>query len=212
MTIISTAYKLAYEVIFMYKDYQQARDAAWRILIECKVRELPVSLNAICKHLGVRVFSYADAAQMIQKHGLTQIVAQTDGLSFYSKGTPIILFDQTLPLSRNRFTIGHELGHIVLGHVRPGQATLRNREPAPGDDPFETAANQFSVRLLAPACVLWGLGLHTPEEISEVCSISLASARFRAERMEILYKRGKFLTSPLERQLYEQFRGFIARR
>lgn len=193
-----------------YKDYQQARDAAWRILIDCKVRELPVSLSAICKHLGMRVFSYADAAQMIQKRGLTQIVAQTDGLSFYSKGTPIILFDQSLPLNRNRFTIGHELGHIVLGHVRPGQATIQNREPSPGDDPFETAANQFSVRLLAPACVLWGLGLHTPEEISEVCGISLASARFRAERMEVLYKRGKFLISPLERQLYEQFRDFIA--
>lgn len=195
-----------------YKDYQRARDAAWRILIDCGVHELPVSLNAICKHLGVRVFSYVDAAQIIQKRGLSQVVAQTDGLSFYSKGMPIILFDQSLPLSRNRFTIGHELGHIILGHVKPWQATTRNREPSSCDDPFETAANQFSVRILAPACVLWGLDLHTPEEISEVCGISLASARFRSERMEILYKRGKFLTSPLERQLYDQFHDFIARR
>lgn len=194
-----------------YKDYQQARDAAWRILIDCQVHELPVSLNAICKHLGVRVFSYEDASQMIEKRGLSEVITQTDGLSFYNKGMPIILFDQSLSLSRNRFTIGHELGHIILWHVKPGQATTRNREPSPGDDPFETAANQFSVRLLAPACVLWGLDLHTPEEISEACGISITSARFRAERMEILYKRGKFLTSPLERQLYEQFKDFIGR-
>lgn len=114
-----------------YKDYQQARDATWRILIDCQVHELPVSLNAICKHLGVRVFSYEDASQMIEKRGLSEVITQTDGLSFYNKGIPIILFDQSLSLSRNRFTIGHELGHIILGHVKPGQATTRNREPSP---------------------------------------------------------------------------------
>lgn len=194
-----------------YQNYQQARDAAWRILIDCRVRKLPVSVNAICKHLGIRLYTYENAARAIQNRGLSEIVSQTDGLSFYSDETPIILFNQTLLPTRNRFTIAHEIGHIVLGHVNPGQATSRNREPAPDDDLAETAANQFAARLLAPACVLWGLNLHTPEEISKVCGISLTAARFRAERMEILYRRGKFLTSPLERQLYEQFSDFINR-
>lgn len=195
-----------------YKVYQQVRNASWQILIDCEVKELPVSLNEICRQLGVRVFSYADAAKIIQNKQLAGIVAKTDGLSFYNGDTPVILFDQTLSLNRNRFTIAHELGHIILGHVKRGQATIRNREPSPDDNPYEAAANQFAVRLLAPACVLWGLDLHTPDEISTACGISLASAKFRAERMEVLYKRGKFLTSPLERQLYGQFRDFIARR
>lgn len=192
-----------------YKNYQQARDAAWRILIDCKVNALPVSLSAVCKHLGVRVFSYKDTAEMIQKRGLSQVIAQTDGLSFYNQRMPIILFDPSLPLGRIRFTIGHELGHIILGHVKPGQVTIRNREPSPQDDPYETAANQFSARLLAPACVLWGLDIHTPEDISRICNLSLTAATFRAERMEVLYKRGKFLISPLERRLYKQFEDFI---
>ena len=194
-----------------YQNYQQARDAAWRILIDCQVRELPVSVNAICKHLGIRVYSYQDAEQAIKNGNLAEIANRTDGLSFYNRDAPVILFNQTLLPARNRFTIAHEIGHIVLGHVKPGQATLRNREPAPDDDSAETAANQFAARLLAPACVLWGLDLHTPEGISEACEISLTAARFRAERMEILYQRGKFLASPLERQLYEQFSDFINR-
>ena len=194
-----------------YQNYQQARDAAWRILIDCQAQELPVSVNAICKHLGVRVYSYQDAEQAIKRHNLAEIVSQTDGLSFYNGNTPVILFNQTLLPARNRFTIAHEIGHIVLEHVKPGQVTARNREPSPDDDPAETAANQFAARLLAPACVLWGLDLHTPEEISNVCGISMTAARFRSERMEILYQRGKFLTSPLERQLYEQFGDFINR-
>ena len=67
----------------------------------------------------------------------------------------------------------------------------------------------FAARLLAPACVLWGLDLHTAEEISEACNISLQAAGFRAERMKELYRRNRFLTSPLERKLYDQFRDFI---
>ena len=195
-----------------YKNYQQARDAAWRILIDCDVRELPVSMGAICKRIGVRLYAYRDAEQLIRKLCIADIVSRTDGLSLYNGDTPVILFDGDLPVARARFTVAHEIGHIVLVHVSPGQATKRNREPAVNYDPLETAANQFAARLLAPACVLWGLNLHTPDEIAEACGISITAARFRADRMEILYHRGKFLTSPLERQVYEQFRDFIDRR
>lgn len=198
-----------------YKDYQhykQARDAAWRILIDCQIKELPVPLNVVYKQLGIRIFSYVDASQFILDLGLKPMLSKTDGLSLYNEDTPVVLFDQSLPIGRKRFTIGHELGHIILRHVKPGQITIKNREPAPNDDPFETVANQFAARLLAPACVLWGLNIHTPEEISRLCHISITAARFRAERMEVLYKRGKFLTSPLERQVFEQFHDFINRR
>ena len=87
--------------------------------------------------------------------------------------------------------------------------TISNRDPTPNDDPHETAANQVAARILAPACILWGLNLCKPEEIAQVCDISKQAATFRAERMEILYQRAMFLTSPLERQVYEQFLPFI---
>lgn len=66
------------------------------------------------------------------------------------------------------------------------------------------------MNLLAPACVLWGLDLHTPEDIARVCNISLSSAIKRARRMEELYRRNMFLSHPLERQVYKQFQGFIS--
>ncbi len=67
----------------------------------------------------------------------------------------------------------------------------------------------FAARLLAPACVLWGLRLHTWEEMADVCAISKPAAINRAARMEELYRRQKFLTSPLEQRVYEQFKPFI---
>ena len=146
---------------------------------------------------------------MIEQADLGQAVHLTDGMTFYAGKTPFILFEERVPPARARFTIAHELGHIILGHVRPGEVTTVNREPDPGDAPEERAANQFAARLLAPACVLWGLGVHTPEEIMELCRISRQAARFRADRMKELYRRDRFLTSPLEREVYQRFQGFI---
>lgn len=189
-----------------YKDYQNTRDTAWRILLDCNLAKLPIDLNPVCRMLGAKTVSY----QVHWKQGqVPSIAKETDGMTFYSGEQPIILFDQSKKAGRIRFTVAHELGHLVLGHVAPGQMTVINREPTKTDSPLETAANQFAARLLAPACVLWGVGAHTAKEISELCHISEQAAEFRANRMEILYKRNKFLTSPLERDVYEQFKLFI---
>lgn len=192
-----------------YKNYQNARNAAWNILLDCKIDRLPVDLNLICRTLGVRIASYQSAEAMIRKRNLSAIVARSDGLSFFVENTPVVLYNKARSSERIRFTVAHELGHIVLGHVSPGTVTTANREPSPHDNPQETAANQFAARLLAPACVLWGLGLHNPEEIARVCHISMQSAEFRASRMDVLYARDKFLLSPLERRLYQRFLPFI---
>lgn len=76
----------------------------------------------------------------------------------------------------------------------------------------EYEAERFAIDILAPACVLWGLDLHTAKDISEACNISERAAQIRAERMEVLYRRNRFLTSSLERQVFEQFRPFINNR
>jgi Zn-dependent peptidase ImmA (M78 family) len=103
--------------------------------------------------------------------------------------------------------VAHELGHILLGHV--GEYHLVNREPSPHDDPIEQEANGFAARLLAPACVLWGCGASSAEEIAALCDISMAAARYRWERMQILLERDKFLRSPLERKVYKRFSKYI---
>lgn len=94
-----------------------------------------------------------------------------------------------------------------MGHV--GKYELVNREPSPNDNPIEQAANVFASRLLAPACVLWGCGVRSADEIAELCKISHIAAEYRFTRLTELYERNKFLTSPLERKVYQQFSEFI---
>lgn len=192
-----------------YENYKKSRNAAWEILLACRVAELPVDLNAVLKHLEVLAYSYGRGRDILADAGLVDIAKQVSGLTFYIGEQPVIMYNDAESPQRIRFTIGHELGHIVLGHVRPGEYTRQNRDPQPGDDPVEQAANRFAADLLAPACVLWGLGLHRAEDIAQVCRISIQAARFRAERMEILYQRNKFLLHPLERAVYQKFEPFL---
>lgn len=201
-----------------YKDYQQARDMSWKILLDCEVQALPVKITAICKRLDIAVYSYDKGRNLLKALGLEYHTRRTDGFTIYFD-KPIIFYNSKLPATRCRFTIAHELGHILEGHIKQGQATAINREPDAHDNPQEVVANQFAARVLAPACVLWGLHIHRAEDIAKLCDISLQAANFRARRLEQLYQREQyflqtrgyncFLLSTLEKQVYAQFQEYI---
>lgn len=179
-----------------YKDYKNARNLSWEVIIQEQISELPVDILKLCSQMGITVKYLAPEDE-------------GDGMSIFINDIPHIFVNKKCSRQRIRFTIAHEIGHILLGHV--GKYKLVNREPSPTDDPVEQEANVFASRLIAPACVLWGCGVKCADDIAKLCDISLQAAEFRMERMRELYKRDKFLTSPLERQVYKQFEDFIDR-
>ena len=181
-----------------YKNYQNSRNSTWHLLLDLDIKELPIKITDLCRRISIPV-KFADLG------------AEQDGYTVMINGQPIIVINSLKRdnTARMRFTVAHELGHIMLGHV--GVYELVNREPSPEDDEIEQQANIFASRLLAPACVLWGCNVQSPEEIMQLCDISHQAAQFRFERMKALYERNKFLTSPLERQVYQQFKSFMLR-
>ncbi len=177
-----------------YKDYQNSRDLAWRLLLDLQIRELPIFTSDVCRRLGVPIKLY-------------NAPEGEDGHTAFVGDRPVIIVRADCYPPRQRFTVAHELGHILAGHV--GKYSLVNREPSAADNPIEQAANVFAARLLAPACVLWGCGVQTAEDIQRLCHISRQAAEYRMARMQVLYERDRFLTSPLERAVYEQFSEYI---
>ena len=193
-----------------YSGYKNARDAAWGTLLECNIRSLPVKPSDICRHYGWILADYQSGAGSIDLLGFSALKKQTDGFCTITKNHVYIFFDGSLPSGRQRFTVAHEIGHLILGHVGPGMATVANREPTGYELAEEEQANQFAARLLAPACVLHEIGAITPAAIRQACGISWQAAEFRALRMQELERRGRYYTSPLERQVGNQFSSYIA--
>lgn len=181
-----------------YGKYKNVRNAAWQVLIDYNINKLPVKVTNIVKQANIKLLNNSDCI-FLKSNQL--------GVSIHLENEWYIIVDDTMKIERIRFTIAHELGHIFLGHE-----SLLHRTPnsifieKPEE---ETEADMFASRLLAPSCVLWGLNLHTPEEIAKICNISYQAAAYRAKRLEILYKRNMFLTSELEKQVYSNFSEFI---
>ena len=182
----------------LYGRYKNARNNAWQTLLDLNITSLPVDVISICKTLGINV---------VKNSVINELKSNESGVCLFENNEWYIIFDDTSSKERARFTIAHELGHILLGH--PLQYGYHARKIDVSKPDVEVEADIYASRLLAPACVLWGLDLHTPEEIKAVCGISYTAAKIRAERMEILYKRSKFLTSPLERKIYSNFATYI---
>lgn len=194
-----------------YDDYKRARDLSWRVLLNTGTRELPVKVSRICRGYGVTLRSYQVGAPLIRELGLEAQCDISDGFTVRSGDRCYVFYNMEQPPGRVRFTIAHELGHVLLGHLGDGEHTVYNRESSSENAPEEHTANVFASRLLAPACVLHALGAVTPEQIAAVCDISMAAARLRAGRMGVLEQRGKYGASPLERQVLAQFRSYIGR-
>lgn len=187
-------------VINAYHYYKQARNAAWQCMIDVGVCSLPVKTLKITDYFHIKVIKNGDVKLLRPLESGCSLVDK--------RGKWTIIYDDTETLGRIRFTIAHELGHILLGHeLEAGFGHYR--KISEGKPITETQADEFAARLLAPACVLWALDVYTAEAIMRVCDISAPAAQFRADRMQVLRDRGQFLISPLERQVYEMFQPWI---
>lgn len=151
---------------------------------------------------------------------LEEIAKTSDGLSFTQNAERWILYDADEPATRTRFTVAHELGHLLLGGDYIGNTPQHLRISALEQTlAIETLANRFAADLLVPSCVLWGLQLTFVEQVASICNISIATAKIRWKRLQQLrlhdallrQKTGKgcFLSSPLERQVFNQFKPYI---
>lgn len=182
-----------------YGRYTKVRDASWNVLLDFNITSLPIDVIGLANKLDIDVIKDSD---------IKFLTPHQSGIAVLSDDKRAIVYDDNMSYESIRFTIAHELGHIVLGHTLTKDmcSCVVFDEDKPE---IEKSADMFAINLLAPACVLWGLDVQSSSEVSELCKISPESATYRFEKFLKLKKRKKFLTSPLEEKVYEQFEEFI---
>ena len=150
------------------------------ILLRNKVNEFPIRLDPICRKEGIRLFSYREGWELIKKMGLEKSTEDNPGFCIGK----LIFYDDTEPLPELRFTVAHELGHIMCGHT-----LLRWRDPdkkLKAIPSAEREASAFAISLLAPLSVLYRAGIRSSEEIADICDISITYARSRCKTLSTL--------------------------
>ena len=118
-----------------------------------------------------------DTEELIQAHNIYYILKKLpDNISGASMttehGKQMIVVNEDQPEKRKKFTIAHELGHLILGHDtplntqdkatipnnrqlrNPSQILFRDDKTSEGSDWREIEANHFAASLLMPKNLL----------------------------------------------------------
>jgi len=119
-------------------------------LVKANISEFPVDLRGALGALGYGCASFSETAQRsnCQIEDIAAFVKSWDGGSIVTGGVITIAYNEKRPTTRSHFTIVHELGHHLLGHVDDRTKTYAQKE---------NEANDFARNFLAPpvAFELW---------------------------------------------------------
>lgn len=124
------------------KSHDNIRQEAQRALKKCGVIKAPVDVEAVARGLGALV-------------RYSPFEGELAGMLVRGDGQPVIGVNSIHPRNRQRFTIAHECGHLLLHkaevHVdRRLQVHRRDEMSSMAIDPDEIEANRFAAELLMP--------------------------------------------------------------
>jgi len=166
-------------------------------ILKNKIFSLPINLNSIVNFNKWKVIKYSK----LKKLNIVEYESVMKTNYGFAELTPnddyIIFYNDELPRGVQRFTIAHEIGHIILHHFK---VPIENREQE---------ANMFAARLLMPMCVLHECKIKSEQEIMNLCDVSYISAHYRYERLVMLEDRNKFYVDYNEEVLKSKFEDFI---
>lgn len=168
---------------FLIPEGQPAACAAAEVLLRLHISALPIALGVISKGLSIPFVSYQRLAK-IRNCGIAEVCLAMDSMS----GSALkinekyyVSYNEDMPAARKRFTIAHEIGHIVLGHLEKAEVRRLSRDAFthPCCRAFEQDANDFARNLLAPPVAHELQGVQNIAKTSAVFSISKACASVR---------------------------------
>ena len=148
------------------------------------VTTAPVPVEKLARLLGARLrFSPLDE--------------ELSGMIYIKGNTPIIGVNSHHHPNRQRFTIAHEIGHILLHreeiidqvHVdKKFPVLMRDANSATGTDLMEIEANQFAAELLMPSFLLSEMLNKHGFDIDDEQPLERLAKNFRVSRQALEYR------------------------
>lgn len=206
-----------------YPRYAYARQRAYRLLCELGIGRLPVDpweVAAaipnihICKWTELRDNCGDEDPLFIDKEGADAKTQHLRGQADYL----VVYDDRVENYQRIRWTIAHEIGHIVLGHIVLGHLTsfdatalCRSSLTEVEYKALEREADTFAINLLAPMTIINRLPfIRTKADFMGLCDLSGEASDNCMEELRLL-KSGQKLPFPIKEEdvLHRLFFRFI---
>lgn len=142
--------------------YRSAFNASQALLDIAGINKFPLDFDCLLsrkKRDNILVSTMSDYNTWMSSvyPGHWKPISVSDAKCFYyaDKDTYMILYNETRPETRIRFSLAHELGHIVLGHLNDKRTEIsRGGVDNPTYYAMEGAANTFAGNLLAPPILI----------------------------------------------------------
>jgi len=156
---------------------------AEKVLAEYSIQTAPVPVDRIAKQMGAQLrFSPLDQ--------------ELSGMIFIKDGVPIIGVNSLHHPNRQRFTIAHEIGHLVLHratlsaavHVDKDFKLFRGPVASEGNDPREVAANIFGSELLVPRTFLEPFIDNLHVDMDDEGPLEELAKKFRVSKQVLSYR------------------------
>lgn len=172
--------------------FKLATQRAYELLAELEISEFPVNPWKIIKHfpswhlkgwLELQLHTNEQDPLNIDKEKAEAKTVKVRGSDEY-----LIIYDERVDNSqRVRWTLAHEIGHIVMGHLVHFDATALNRRGLTKEEygVLEVEAHYFASDLLAPKTIVRRFDFQDkPQGISLICDISKEAAEKRLKEIK----------------------------
>lgn len=168
-------------------ELEEAREQAGALVKRLGLKAPPVPVDRLAKVLGVRI-------------EYTPFDDELSGMAFIRDGKPVIGVNSNHHPNRQRFTIAHELAHVVLHRTKLEATVLidkgRNFIPrdsisAEGIDPLEKQANAFASELLMPDRLVRQVLAESSRDIQDDDYLIGMANRFRVSLAALQFRLGR---------------------
>ena len=186
-----------YDVDTSNIDYSKIKCLVEKFIIDNKISVLPIDVIDIATRNNWVVVPYSNISESILD--IYEEIMYTDwGFTVYYNGKYFIFYNNSIKIGSQRFTIAHEIGHIVLDHFECSDTTTR-----------EIEANDFAAKLLMPLDIINGCKISSNEELASLCGVSLSAASYGLKRLEKNRNRKSKLNNVRNEIIQKQFKNFI---
>lgn len=160
------------------EPYFQLAARASSICVKNQIRRYPINPIRLANNYDIRVVSY-DRLHSLSGNSIAELLAiSEDGFSLYMDGVYLIAYNLNVnSKGRRRWTLLHELSHILLEHVSGTQPRLEDLSNRAHME-MEQEADSLASCLIAPLGVAHFCNVQSAEEMRAVFGLSREAAGY----------------------------------